>query len=60
MNKTLSLCGKLSAETQSKLKELATRPKESTIEAPKANNANIKAGSKSAKTEKPKLKALSH
>lgn len=51
---TLSLGGKLSAETQSKLKELATKPKESTIGDPKANNANIKADSKSTNTEKPK------
>ena len=51
---TLSLGGKLSAETQSKLKELATKPKESTIRDPKANNANIKADSKSTNTEKPK------
>lgn len=56
---TLSLGGKLSGETQSKLKELATQPKESTIEAPKANNANAKADSKSAKTEKPKAEELS-
>jgi hypothetical protein len=53
---TLSLGGKLSAETQSKLKELATKPKEATIEAPKANNANVKADSKSAKTETPQPK----
>ena len=51
---TLSLGGKLSAKTQSKLKELATKPKESAIETPKANNPNVKADSKSAKTEKPK------
>ena len=54
---TLSLGGKLSAETQSKLKELATKSSEETIEAPKTSNANVKADSKSAKTEKPKLKA---
>ena len=54
---TLSLGGKLSAETQSKLKELATKPKESTVEAPKASNANVKADSKSTNTEKPKIKA---
>jgi hypothetical protein len=50
---TLSLGGKLSTETQSKLKELATKPKESTIGDPKAN---IKADIKSTNTEKPKLK----
>ena len=54
---TLSLGGKLSSETQNKLQELATKPKESTIDAPKANNPNVKADSKSAKTEKPKPKA---
>ena len=53
---TLSLGGKLSAETQSKLKELATKSSEETIEDPKANNANVKADSKSTKTEKPKPK----
>lgn len=53
---TLSLGGKLSAETQSKLKELATKPKEATIEAPKTNNANVKANSKSATAEKPSPK----
>ena len=57
MNKTLSLGGKLSAETQSKLKELATKPKEATIEAPKTNNANVKADSKSATAQKPTPKA---
>lgn len=57
MNKTLSLGGKLSAKTQSKLKELATKPKELTIEASKANNANIKNDSKSATAEEPKPKA---
>ena len=54
---TLSLGSKLSAETQSKLKELATKPKEATIEAPKTNNANVKADSKSATAEKPSPKA---
>jgi hypothetical protein len=53
MNKTLSLGGKLSAETQSKLKELATKPKESTIEASKTSSANVKADSKPATAEKP-------
>ncbi len=57
MNKTLSLGGKLSAKTQSKLKELATKPKELTIEASKANNANIKNDSKPATAEEPKPKA---
>jgi hypothetical protein len=57
MNKTLSLGGKLSAETQSNLKALATKPKEATIEAPKTNNANVKADSKSATAEKPSPKA---
>jgi hypothetical protein len=56
MNKTLSLGGKLSTETQSKLKELATKPKESTIEASKTSNANVKADNKSAKTETPQPK----
>ena len=56
---TLSLGGKLSSETQNKLQELATKPKESTIDAPKANNPNVKADSKSAKTEKPKVKGPS-
>ena len=51
---TLSLGGKLLGKTQSKLQELATKPKEVIIDAPKANNANVKADSKSAKTEKPK------
>jgi len=49
---TLSLGGKLSAETQSKLKELATKPNEATIEAPKTNNANVTNDSKSATAEK--------
>jgi hypothetical protein len=50
---TLSLGGKLSAETQSKLKALATKPKEATTEPPKVNDANVKNDSKSAKTENP-------
>ena len=54
---TLSLGSKLSAETQSKLQELATKPEESTIEAPKANNANVKTDSKSATAEEPTPKA---
>ena len=54
---TLSLGGKLSAETQSKLQELATKPKEATIEAHKVNNANVKNDSKSATAEKPTPKA---
>ena len=53
---TLSLSSKLSDETQSKLKELAAQPKESAIETPKANHLNVKADSKSPKTEKPQAK----
>jgi hypothetical protein len=56
MNKTLSLGGKLSAKTQSNLKALATKPKESTIEAHKVNNANVTHDSKSATAEKPSPK----
>ena len=55
---TLNLGGKWSAETQNKLKGLATKQKEATIETPKANNPNVKADSKSAKTEKPKAQEL--
>ena len=56
---TLSLGGKLSAETQSKLKELVTKSSEETIEAPMTSNANVKADSKSTKTEKPKPEQVS-
>ena len=54
---TLSLGGKISAETQSKLEELATKQKEATIESPKVNDANVKNDSKSATAQKPTPKA---
>lgn len=51
---TLSLGNNLSTETQTKLQKLASKLSKVIVETPNTNNANEKADSNSAKTEKPK------